>query len=126
MQPDYHLTCSPYSVALHCRRYFGNNRSMLMPNCLFRVGGAAMLLTNRRREALRSKYELMHTVRTHIGANDSAYNCIFQQEDEGREVGVTLSRELLSNAGEALKVRMLVLGCSRCLWLLASSCEGRT
>lgn len=27
--------------------YFGNERSMLIPNCLFRVGGAAMLLSNR-------------------------------------------------------------------------------
>lgn len=43
-------------------------------------------------------------VRTHIGANDSAYSCIFQQEDEGGEVGVSLSKELLANAGEALKV----------------------
>lgn len=35
---------------------------MLMPNCLFRVGGAAMLLSNRRRDAFRAKYELLHTV----------------------------------------------------------------
>lgn len=27
--------------------YFGNQRSMLIPNCLFRVGGAAILLSNR-------------------------------------------------------------------------------
>ena len=30
--------------------YFGNQRSMLIPNCLFRIGGAAMYLTNRRRD----------------------------------------------------------------------------
>ena len=34
--------------------YFGNERSMLMPNCLFRVGGAAMLLTNKVRVVLES------------------------------------------------------------------------
>ena len=51
---------------------------MLMPNCLFRCGGAAMLLTNKRRELFRSKYQLQHVVRTHLGARDDAYNCIFQ------------------------------------------------
>ena len=33
---------------------------------------------------LSPRYELCHVVRTHIGANDSAYSCIFQQEDEAR------------------------------------------
>ena len=28
--------------------YFGNDRAMLIPNCLFRVGAAAVLLSNRR------------------------------------------------------------------------------
>uniref|UniRef100_A0A7S0WIZ7 very-long-chain 3-oxoacyl-CoA synthase n=1 Tax=Chlamydomonas leiostraca TaxID=1034604 RepID=A0A7S0WIZ7_9CHLO len=90
--------------------YFGNNRSMLMPNCLFRVGGAAMLLSNRRREGWRAKYELLHTVRTHLGANDAAYNCIFQTEDENGTVGVRLSKELMAVAGEALKVNVTTLG----------------
>lgn len=31
--------------------YFGNAKSMLIPNCLFRVGGAAMLLSNKRTES---------------------------------------------------------------------------
>lgn len=31
--------------------YKGTQRSMLIPNVLFRVGGAAMLLTNKRSEA---------------------------------------------------------------------------
>jgi predicted naringenin-chalcone synthase len=31
--------------------YFGNTKSMLIPNALFRVGGAAMLLSNKRTES---------------------------------------------------------------------------
>ena len=46
----------------------------------------------------------MHTVRTHLGANDAAYQCIYQTEDEDGIVGVRLNKELMSVAGEALKV----------------------
>jgi 3-ketoacyl-CoA synthase len=30
--------------------YFGNNKSMLLPNCLFRAGASAVVLSNKRRE----------------------------------------------------------------------------
>ncbi|KAG2497371.1 hypothetical protein HYH03_004529 [Edaphochlamys debaryana] len=90
--------------------YFGNDRDKLLPNCLFRVGGAAILLSNRRRDAWRSKYELLHTVRTHLGAKDEAYSCIFQMEDEKRNVGVRLTKELFAVAGEALKINVTTLG----------------
>lgn len=62
--------------------YFGNDRSMLVSNCIFRMGGAALLLSNHRAERRRAKYELLHTVRTHKGADDTSYNCVFQREDD--------------------------------------------
>lgn len=40
----------------------------------------------------RAKYELMHTVRTHLGAKDDAYSCIFQMEDQERNIGVRLTK----------------------------------
>ena len=46
---------------------------MLIPNTLFRMGGAAMILTNRLTERHRAKYELKHVVRVHLGADDVAY-----------------------------------------------------
>jgi 3-ketoacyl-CoA synthase len=52
----------------------------------------------------------MHTVRTHLGANDDAYKCIFQEEDEAGEIGVRLSKELMAVAGEALKTNVTTLG----------------
>ena len=55
--------------------YLGNDRSMLIPNTLFRMGGAAMVLTNKMSERRRAKYELQHVVRVHLGADDTAYEC---------------------------------------------------
>ena len=55
------------------RRYTGNVRSMLIPNTLFRMGCAAVLMTNKRSERRRAKYELLHVVRVHLGADDKAY-----------------------------------------------------
>ncbi|XVE81713.1 hypothetical protein DITRI_Ditri15bG0087800 [Diplodiscus trichospermus] len=90
--------------------YFGNNRSMLVTNCLFRIGGAAILLSNRSSDRRRSKYELVHTLRTHKGADDKSYNCVFQQEDDVNKVGITLSKDLMAVAGEALKANITTLG----------------
>lgn len=47
--------------------YEGNEREMLLPNCLFRLGGAAIFLSNKRHERHRAKYKLVHVVRTHKG-----------------------------------------------------------
>ncbi|KAK4405792.1 3-ketoacyl-CoA synthase 11 [Sesamum angolense] len=59
--------------------YAGKDRTKLLPNCLFRMGGAAILLSNRFSDRRRSKYELMHTLRTHKGADDRAYKCVFKK-----------------------------------------------
>lgn len=90
--------------------YSGNRRSMLIPNCLFRVGGAAILLSNKKRDRRRAKYQLVHTVRTHKGADDKAFKCVYQEQDEEGKVGVSLSKELLSIAGGSLKTNITTLG----------------
>ncbi|KAK9182705.1 hypothetical protein WN944_025851 [Citrus x changshan-huyou] len=89
--------------------YFGNDRSMLVPNCLFRMGGAAILLSNRSSDRRRSKYQLIHTFRTHKGADDRCYNCILQREDDTKRVGVSLSKDLMAVAGEALMTNITTL-----------------
>lgn len=83
---------------------------MLLSNCIFRMGGAAVLLSNKGRERRRSKYKLVHTVRTHKGADDKCYTCAFQQEDENRNVGMALSKDLMNVAGDALKTNITTLG----------------
>jgi 3-ketoacyl-CoA synthase len=104
----YALVVSMENITLNW--YRGNNRSMLMSNCLFRMGGAAVLLTNRASDRRLAKYHLLHTVRIHHGADDRAYRCVFQSEDETGRVGVALSKDLMAVAGEALKTNITTLG----------------
>lgn len=90
--------------------YQGNERAMLLPNCLFRMGGAAILLSNRRSNRRRAKYRLVHVVRTHKGADDKAYRCVFEEEDKEGNVGISLSKDLMAIAGEALKSNITTIG----------------
>ncbi|XP_058085460.1 3-ketoacyl-CoA synthase 11-like [Magnolia sinica] len=105
---SYALVVSMENITLNW--YFGNNRSMLVSNCLFRMGGAAILLSNRRSDRSRSKYQLIHTVRTHKGSEDQAFKCVYQEEDDTSRVGVALSKDLMAVAGEALKSNITTLG----------------
>lgn len=105
---SYALVISMENITLNW--YFGNDRSMLVSNCLFRMGGAAILLSNKRWDRRRSKYQLVHTVRTHKGADDRCFSCVTQKEDSTGSVGVSLSRDLMAVAGDALKTNITTLG----------------
>ncbi|KAG6538076.1 hypothetical protein ZIOFF_003179 [Zingiber officinale] len=105
---SYALVVSMENITLNW--YMGNNRSMLVSNCIFRVGGAAILLTNRRSDSRRAKYQLIHTVRTNKGSDARSYGCVFQEEDGAGKVGVALSKDLMALAGEALRTNITTLG----------------
>ncbi|KAL2345944.1 hypothetical protein Fmac_007229 [Flemingia macrophylla] len=105
---SYALLLSTENITLNW--YLGNDRSMLLCNCIFRMGGAAVLLSNKASDRARSKYQLLHTVRTHKGADDRSYNCVYQKEDTAGNVGVCLARELMAVAGDALKTNITTLG----------------
>ncbi|KAL5562996.1 hypothetical protein UlMin_032743 [Ulmus minor] len=90
--------------------YFGNKKAMLIPNCLFRVGGAAVLLSNKGSDRRRAKYKLVHVVRTHRGADDKAFKCVYQEQDDAGKTGVSLSKDLMAIAGGALKTNITTLG----------------
>eukprot|EP00475_Leptophrys_vorax_P039126 TRINITY_DN7007_c0_g2_i6.p2 TRINITY_DN7007_c0_g2~~TRINITY_DN7007_c0_g2_i6.p2 ORF type:complete len:585 (-),score=17.51 TRINITY_DN7007_c0_g2_i6:531-2159(-) len=90
--------------------YLGKRKSMMVPNCLFRIGGAAILLSNKPSERWRSKYQLSQLVRTHMGKDDKAYRCVYQEEDDQGVVGVSLSRDLMNTASNALKTNITTLG----------------
>lgn len=90
--------------------YFGNNKSMLIPNCLFRVGCSALLLSNKSVDKKRAKYKLVHIVRTHCGADDKAFRCVYQEQDDAGKIGVSLSKDLMGIASLALKTNITRLG----------------
>ncbi|OVA09870.1 FAE1/Type III polyketide synthase-like protein [Macleaya cordata] len=105
---SYALVVSTENITLNW--YWGNKRSMLVSNCLFRMGAGAVLLSNRSSDRHRAKYRLIHTIRTHKGNEDRGYKCAYQEEDNTGRVGVTLSRDLASVAEEALKSNLTTLG----------------
>lgn len=88
---SYALIVSMENITLNW--YHGNDRSKLVPNCLFRVGGAAVLLSNKSSHRRVSKYRLVHSVRTNKASDDKCFSCVTQEEDTTGKVGVTLSKE---------------------------------
>ncbi|KAL9413624.1 hypothetical protein AB3S75_042166 [Citrus x aurantiifolia] len=74
------------------------------------MGASALLSSNKARDQSHSKYELTHLVRAHTGSNDKHFNCVrLAQDDEGK-VGVSLSKEVMFVAGDALKTNITTLG----------------
>ncbi|KDP34003.1 hypothetical protein JCGZ_07574 [Jatropha curcas] len=90
--------------------YQGRERSMMISNCFFRMGCSAVLLSNRRRDYRRAKYRLEHIVRTHKGADDRSFRCIYQEEDGQKFKGLKVSKDLIEIGGEALKTNITTLG----------------
>ncbi len=103
---------------------------MLVANCLFRVGGAAMLLTSKKPKIARpiaSSVEtqeennaaappqqparpfhlrLLHVERVHLGSDPVAFGSVIQEEDSERCKGVRLSKELDLVAARAMKLNL--------------------
>ncbi|KAI4376054.1 hypothetical protein MLD38_013850 [Melastoma candidum] len=77
---------------------------------LLQSGGAAILLSNKSADRRRAKYKLVHVVRTHRGADDKAFRCVYQEQDDAGKTGVSLSKDLMAIAGDALKTNITTLG----------------
>ncbi|XP_060182152.1 3-ketoacyl-CoA synthase 20-like [Lycium barbarum] len=90
--------------------YVGNDMSKFIPNCTFRVGGAAILLSNRPSDKKFSKYELLHDVHTHGASLDRSYKSIFLEEDEQGFIGVSITKDLLVAATNAIETNITLLG----------------
>ncbi|CAI0475069.1 unnamed protein product [Linum tenue] len=89
------------SESLSPNWYAGNDRSMILANCLFRSGGCAILLTNKRSLRHRCIFKLKTLVRTHHGGKDESYGCCIQKEDEQGRLGFHLAKNLPKAATRA-------------------------
>ncbi|XP_054822696.1 probable 3-ketoacyl-CoA synthase 21 [Prosopis cineraria] len=94
---------------LNLNWYTGKVPSMLLTNCLFRMGGAAILMSSRVQDKHRAKYKLKHIVRTSKARNDQSHGCIYMDVDPDNEVGVSISKNVVNFAGDALKTNIASL-----------------
>ncbi|OIV96159.1 hypothetical protein TanjilG_13091 [Lupinus angustifolius] len=105
---SYALVVSTESVSYSW--YTGNDTDMLIPNCFFRMGAAAIMLSNFRFDRWRAKYELKQLVRTHKGVDNRSFKSIHQREDSEGKKGLSISKDIIEIGGHALKANITTLG----------------
>ncbi|XP_056164716.1 3-ketoacyl-CoA synthase 4-like [Syzygium oleosum] len=103
----YALVVITESISLNW--YSGDNRSMLVSNCIFRVGCAAALLTSEPARRPAAKFELVRSLRTHHGADDRSYRAAFQEEDDEGNTGIALTKDLVRAAATNLHEHIKIL-----------------
>lgn len=89
--------------------YEGKERSKLLLNCLFRMGSAAILLSNKKEASKTAKYKLIRTLRTQRAFDDKAYCSATKEEDSDGKLGFTLNRDIPQVVGEVLVSNISIL-----------------
>ncbi|KAK4794386.1 hypothetical protein SAY86_012380 [Trapa natans] len=123
-----HSSCNAIVISteiLSTGWYSGHERQKLLLNCLFRMGSSAVLLTNKNnnnnKKNISAKYRVVCSFRTQTASDDRAYNSAIREEDSKGKLGVTLKRDLLLVAGEALRSNVTILGST--MFPLADKCR---
>ena len=105
---SYALVVSTENITQNC--YMGNDPQKLIFNCTFRMGGAAVLLSNRPFDRRSSKYQLIHTIHNNTASSDRSYNCIIEEEDHEDHVGFTCTKDLLVTATNTIRSNLTATG----------------
>ncbi|OMO97099.1 Very-long-chain 3-ketoacyl-CoA synthase [Corchorus olitorius] len=104
---QYAIVVSTESIGTHW--YCGKEKSMMLSNCLFRSGGASILLTNKAALKDQALFKLNCAVRTNIGYDDEAYGCCIQLEDDQGYQGFLLTKSLTKAAAKAFTSNLKIL-----------------
>lgn len=86
--------------------YRGKDRHRLVTNVLFRMGAAAMLMSNRASDAGRAKYKVHARTRVTTAAREDAYKCIWYGPDAQGLPGIYLGMNVVTEASRALTFAM--------------------
>lgn len=92
----------PAEITTYCF-YPGKVKDYLVANAIFRMGGAAIMMTNKPSMVKQCKYQLTHGVRVHTGQDDAAYRCISWGPDPEGINGVFLGKDVPLQAGIMLE-----------------------
>ncbi|MEW5309620.1 MAG: hypothetical protein WDW38_001498 [Sanguina aurantia] len=98
--------------------YIGHDRTRLVANCLFRMGSAAVLFSNKEnwRSDNRAKYRLLFHQRVHIGSSDEAFRAIEYSPDPEGHNGIFLGKNVVTEASKALTKAMWKIGPRLLTW----------
>jgi len=92
----------PSEITTYCF-YPGLQKDYMVANAIFRMGGAAVMCTNKAKYWRTAKYQLMHNVRVHTGSDDGAYSCMGWGPDKDGINGVYLRKDVPLQAAKALE-----------------------
>ncbi|KAK9827585.1 hypothetical protein WJX81_000874 [Elliptochloris bilobata] len=96
--------------------YRGNEEVFLPSNVLFRMGGAACIMSTRSKDKARAKYQLEHVMRI-LYTDNKAHSCIGYRNDSEGHKGVYIDQEVLKNAAaKAITGNLRRLGPSVLPW----------
>jgi len=84
----------------------GKHKQYMVANCIFRMGGAAIMLSNKKQYARTAKYQLLHNARVHTGQTDESYGCMSWGPDPDGVNGVYLGKNVACEAAKALKIAL--------------------
>ncbi|CAM0913952.1 unnamed protein product, partial [Alopecurus aequalis] len=87
--------------------YSGKKREMQLTNMLFRTVGSAVLLST---SSTNARFQLRHLIRKCTSSDDSAYRCVMHEEDDEGNLGINLSKDLVTVAGKALRANVATIG----------------